>query len=312
MPELLKGNKKQLSGEGVKMNLVTKLIRGVTGRLLNEESRVRLISYLAYATETNLLSAAHSAMGVGNWGNVKVSGEDLFVRDMLPCLLNSSSESPLILFDVGANKGEYCGLLRDCFPKARIYAFEPNRKAFTVLEEKCAKAKIQMLNFGFSSHDETAMLSVPQSNLSSSHGTLHSDVYQVIHHSKEKTVFEEVKLRTVSGFAQEAGIHTIDFLKIDTEGHELAVLKGCRELLTNGSIKVVQFEFNQMNVISRVFLRDFHELLDARYDLFRIASKVLVPLNPYNTRNEIFVFQNIVAVLKPLADESAFSRYIRR
>ena len=156
------------------------------------------------------------------------------------------------------------------------------------------------------------MLSVPQGNLSSSHGTLHSDVFQVIHHSKEKTISQEVKLRTVAGYVHEAGVRVIDFMKIDTEGHELAVLQGCGDMLSDGSIKAIQFEFNQMNVISRVFLRDFHELLDARYELFRIAPKALIPLNPYNTRNEIFVFQNIVAILQPLAASSKFSRYIRR
>lgn len=294
------------------MHPMTRLFQRMAGLVLSEEGKSRFLTYLAYATGMDLLSIAHSAMGIGNWGSVIKSGEDRFAREMLPCLLKCEGSSPLTLFDVGANKGEYCGLLTECFPKAKIYAFEPNRKAFCVLEKSCEQTGVQALNFGFSSSDQTAMLSVPLNNLSSSHGTLHSEVFKIIHHASEDAVSEAVKLRTVAGYARDAGISTIDFMKIDTEGHELAVIQGCGDMLRNGAIRVIQFEFNQMNVVSRVFLQDFYKLLDVRYELFRIAPKELVPLGPYHTRNEIFIFQNIVAILKPLAGKPEFSSCIRR
>ena len=40
--------------------------------------------------------------------------------------------------------------------------------------------------------------------------------------------------------------------------------------MTNVGIDLIQFEFNEMNVVSRRFLSDFIELLGPRYELFRL------------------------------------------
>jgi hypothetical protein len=101
-------------------------------------------------------------------------------------------------------------------------------------------------------------------------------------------------------------------MKIDTEGHEYAVLQGSQELLQRGAFRLIQFEFNQMNVMSRVFLKDFYDLLGEGYVFFRLSEHELIPLEGYNTRNEIFIFQNIIAVWRPLAEAETFRRYVRR
>ena len=52
---------------------------------------------------------------------------------------------------------------------------------------------------------------------------------------------------------------------------------------------------DQMNVAARVFLRDFYDLL-SDYRFFRLDTRRLIPLGPYQPRNEIFQFQNLLAV----------------
>ncbi len=86
-------------------------------------------------------------------------------------------------------------------------------------------------------------------------------------------------------------------MKLDTEGHELEVLKGATGLISQDAIGVIQFEFNEMNVLSRVFLRDFYRLLEGYY-MYRLDSNRLVPLYRYSSENEIFRFQNFVAFNK--------------
>jgi hypothetical protein len=63
-----------------------------------------------------------------------------------------------------------------------------------------------------------------------------------------------------------------------------------------GRISLVQFEFNEMNVISRTFLRDFVGLLPG-YRLYRLLPDGMASLEgePLFVR-EIFAFQNLVAV----------------
>jgi hypothetical protein len=96
-------------------------------------------------------------------------------------------------------------------------------------------------------------------------------------------------------FCKERQISQIDFLKIDTEGHELSVLKGASHLISKKNIKLIQFEFNEMNVVSRAYMRDFLGLL-ANYQLHRLLPDGLLPLNDCVQDTELFGFQNIVAI----------------
>jgi hypothetical protein len=74
------------------------------------------------------------------------------------------------------------------------------------------------------------------------------------------------------------------------------VLKGASNLLREGRISAIQFEFNEMNIVSRVFLKDFNELIpNCRF--YRLLRHGLGPLDPYSPLAcEVFAFQNIVAL----------------
>ena len=103
-------------------------------------------------------------------------------------------------------------------------------------------------------------------------------------------------MTTLDAYARENGVRRIALLKVDTEGNEYKVLLGARELLRSGAIAAIQFEFNEMNVASRVFVRDFLDLLP-NYDMYRLLPRGLLRIDPYiPVYSEIFGFQNIVAI----------------
>lgn len=82
------------------------------------------------------------------------------------------------------------------------------------------------------------------------------------------------------------------------EGNELAVLKGGEKSISEGKIKAIHFEFNEMNVSSRVFFRDFWKLLKD-YQIYRLLPREMLEINHYSPLTcEIFAYQNIVAILK--------------
>lgn len=91
-------------------------------------------------------------------------------------------------------------------------------------------------------------------------------------------------------------------LKIDTEGNELAVLHGAQNALKNGKIEMVHFEFNEMNVISRVFFRDFWNLLHPLgFQFYRLLPNSAFEITRYSPVDcEIFAFQNIIASKTPI------------
>jgi FkbM family methyltransferase len=132
----------------------------------------------------------------------------------------------------------------------------------------------------------------------SEHASLYREVITTIHARNPVSV--RVPVTTVDAVLAERNIRRVLLLKIDTEGHERAVLEGARESLRRGAIDIVQLEFNEMNVVSRTFFRDLLELL-AGYRIFRMLPDGLVPLSYSPRKVEIFAFQNIVAIREPLA-----------
>jgi len=294
------------------MRLMSRMLQKAIGVLCSHAWAEKLIAQFAYLSGVDLPSLAHRISGVGCEEDMTVYGEAFFVNDVLPHALIDTGDAEPLFFDVGANTGEYCVLLRSRFPRARIHAFEPNPGAFERLQSVCGPAGIQAVKVGLSSQRSVQELCVPKNDLSSGHSSLYPEVFTRIHGSSDEILSRKVELRTVADYCLEIGIQRIDFMKIDTEGHEYAVLQGCADMLRAGTVQVIQFEFNQMNVMSRVFLKDFYDLLGERYCLFRLAPHALIPLGPYHTRNEIFIFQNIVALLRPLAERPEVARYIRR
>ncbi|RZK01819.1 MAG: hypothetical protein EOO43_23790, partial [Flavobacterium sp.] len=96
----------------------------------------------------------------------------------------------------------------------------------------------------------------------------------------------------------EGKIAEVDFLKIDIEGHELAALEGATELLKDGRIKLIQFEFNEFNLQSKSTFLRFYETLK-NFTFYRIMPNgSLTPMGPYDSSLEIYRYQNILCVLQ--------------
>lgn len=261
-------------------------LRTPTGHRLVEG----MLSGLARVGGLDLLAFALRRVGIGHYRDSETSGEAHLLRVVLPKLLPAAP----IVFDVGANVGDYSADVRRVFPAAEIYAFEPNPRTFAVLNKSAATTNLQAVMAAVGEAACTMQLFDYAESSGTQLASLHQGVLTDLHRSVaiSETAVDVV---TLDGFCAERGIERIDFLKIDTEGHELAALKGATELIAAGKVGVVQFEFNEMNIVSRSFLLDFYKVLPT-YDLYRLAAGRLVPLGPYNSQNEIFRFQNILAV----------------
>ena len=111
---------------------------------------------------------------------------------------------------------------------------------------------------------------------------------------------EEVPVTTREVYCSQQGLTEVDFLKVDAEGHDLAVLQGAGALITEGRVAAVQFEFGGTNIDARTFLRDFVRLLSPHYRLYRLLLDGLEELH-YSEREEIFVATNYLALRTDLA-----------
>ena len=230
--------------------------------------------------------------GILRYQNDEVSGEAHLIQRVLPTLL--SDERP-VLVDVGANTGRYSAALLHQFPGARILAFEPAPANFKELETRFGDTDaVVCRQLALGETAGTLDLYDYADRAGSSHASVYRDVMTALHKTGDVRAIT-ITVSTLDDVLAELDVPRIDFLKIDTEGHELAVLRGAERTLRTCPPTAVQFEFNEMNVVSRIFLRDFYAVLED-YAFFRLLPNGLLPLGAYSPRNEIFQFQNILAV----------------
>lgn len=193
-----------------------------------------------------IISFGLHGLGILNYENEHVSGEAHFLR-----WLAQHYSAPVVL-DIGANVGQYAAQIKSVSPQAVVYAFEPHPQTFTVLAAEAKRHGFMALNLGCGDAAGQAQLfDYAASEAGSVHASLYRDVIERIHHSASAAW--PVMITTIDRFLQEAGLTHVGLLKIDTEGHELAVLQGAQQAITAGQIDIIQFEFNEMNIASRVF-----------------------------------------------------------
>lgn len=230
-------------------------------------------------------------LGVFNYQTFRISGERYLIHRLLPCLIGKTGQPTM--FDVGANEGMFSSDLLAVFPNASVCSFEPHGKTFERLSARVGD-RCSVFNFGLGeSAGSMKLYDVGDHAEGTSHASLYANVISDIHHREVDAV--DVEIKRLDDVASELGVDRIDFLKIDTEGHELSVLKGAEQLLAENRIDVIHFEFNDMNVVSGCFMRDFHLMLEG-YRLFRLLPDSLLELTGIPALTEIFGFQNIIAI----------------
>jgi FkbM family methyltransferase len=228
-------------------------------------------------------------LGILNHENRNMSGELTFLRQCL-----KDKNNPVIL-DVGANVGGYSRDIVSISPSATVFAFEPHPLTFERLVSNVKPhGSIHPLNYAVGDRPGRQILYDRRSELGTAHASMFREVIEDIH--KAQSSGHEVNVITLDEFIDEKGLACVDLLKIDTEGYELNVLKGGVKAIRSGVFRAIQFEFNEMNVLSRVFFKDFIEVLP-QYQFHRMLPGGLQRIDHYSpVRCVLFAFQNIVAI----------------
>jgi FkbM family methyltransferase len=230
-----------------------------------------------------------SAVKLGQyWQGIGCAGKADSVTDRAVLREVKGVAGPLVIFDVGANRGQFLQLaLREFGGRSVIHAFEPGSAAFAELRQRFgAQSAVVLNNFALGSEgsQRTLYYDLAGSELSSLYAR------KVEHHGHSFTGSELVQVKTLDDYCAVQGVSRIDLLKLDVEGHELAVLNGAIEMFERGAIARVSFEFGGCNIDSRTFLRDFFEFFESRdMKLARVtAAGKLHPIARYEEGLEQF------------------------
>lgn len=229
-------------------------------------------------------------IGILNYKNNKQSDEEFFLKNELSSLIDG------VVLDVGENVGNYCVCLRSLNTECKIYAFEPHPLMYSRLIQNAKSLDAKTFNFCVG-HDEGELTLFDYAgNDGSAHVSLHEGVIEKIHNGE--AVGHKFRILSLNNFFKQKKLGNIAILKIDAEGHELEVLHGAKNLMMRGDISIIHFEFNEMNLISRVFFKDIWDLLP-NYDICRMLLSGLLHIKNYRPVDyELFAYQNIVVKLE--------------
>jgi FkbM family methyltransferase len=163
-----------------------------------------------------------------------------------------------VIFDVGANVGNYTKILQELIPKSQIHCFELSKETFKILDKNLNGGEggknIFLNNFGLSNKIcKTKYKFYKKTN------TFNSLNLRNIVNDKFK--IKIINVNTGDNYCKKKNITSIDLLKIDVEGCEFQVLEGFKGMISQKKIKIIQFEYGYGNGDSKNLMRDFYDFL---------------------------------------------------
>lgn len=195
------------------------------------------------------------------------------------------------IFDVWANIWQTIDeILESKFNNFRVYSFEPQIFNYNILIEKYSHIEnIQLFDFWFSDTSWTI--------------DIFKDIdwdtgWSITTNVKENKIIETIKIDTIDSFCMKNNIKSINYLKMDIEWAEYSAIKWAKNMIDSWNIDVIEFEFLRQNISSRVFMKDFWDLLWENYDFYRILPHNIYRIKTYSHLLEIYCLSNFVCIKK--------------
>lgn len=211
---------------------------------------------------------------------------------------NQGSEK-LCVFDVGANVGEWTSALlvegRRLGREISVHAFEPCSETSVTLERNLETdglfRSVQVNTVALSSDNEKRLFYSVGGNIGV------NGLYPVVTEVPREQTVTELETDTLDNYCVTNGISHIDYLKVDTEGHDLEVLYGGKDLFTAGAIDIAQFEYNHRWINARHYLRDaFDYFSPLGYEIGKITPKGIEFYRAWHPELETFREGNYLVV----------------
>jgi len=179
--------------------------------------------------------------------------EPLFIRALLKGAAAGTEHRRLLqsldcrhVVDIGANCGQFALISRKCFPDARIDSFEPLAEPADRFERVFAgDANIHLHRCAIGAEKATMTIHVSERDDSSSLLPIGKNQSELFPHTGEREV-REVPVLPLHEVIDAGRLSSPALLKIDVQGFELEVLKGCCSMLDRFACIYVECSFIEL------------------------------------------------------------------
>jgi FkbM family methyltransferase len=213
-----------------------------------------------------------------------------FVIEKYASLVDSQKK---VVWDVGANNGQWAELIHSHMPFVSVHSFEIIPElAETIRNTNPNSDWLTIYNHGLSDSDGEIEVTYNLTN----------DTTTAISPRLENNLFKEARLAKVNCLTAKVdtlisdGLPSPDFLKIDVEGHEAAVLRGAEGLLSSEQApEIIQFEYGDTWIPSNETLFQIQSYLEGfGYSVGRIFPN-MVDFKSYHYGDEHYRMGNMIA-----------------
>ncbi len=194
-----------------------------------------------------------------------------------------------IYVDVGSHFGLYADFIDNNFNPKKIFLFEPQNKIFKRIENKYKLLdKFKVNNSAVSDENTIKSLYINKHDLTSSFTEFNNDNHYLNYKARlfggslKQMILNTEKVETVrlDTYINTEEMNTIDLLKIDTEGHELQVLRGLGKKISD--VGIILIEFHNDNIYLNYESAKIHEYLVKSG--FELTEKIKFPFTEWEDR----------------------------
>ena len=149
-----------------------------------------------------------------------------------------------VCIDAGANRGDVTQAFLRLRPSAHVHLFEPSPRMFALLQKRFAgDTRTHLVNAALGDASGSLDFHVYANDHLSSCLPLSSQAANPYRDAKALQILH-VPVTTVNDYCESNGLRQVDLLKIDTQGFDLAVLRGSEGLFVTRSVAAVMVELN--------------------------------------------------------------------
>lgn len=191
-------------------------------------------------------------------------------------IVNSIHDSPIKrVFHIGAHEGQEAASYAQCDVQ-KVTWFEANPHLITKLENHVSQYQIDSQIIPYALWEESKELELNVTNYDQS-----SSVFELDKHTNYyPTIVVKEKIK-IAAYRLDALIevspkflnwHDFDFINIDTQGAELAILKGFGKYLSSDSLKAIYLEVNSETLYKNIPLVDEIDNFLAEFNFHRCIT----------------------------------------
>lgn len=224
-------------------------------------------------------------------------GENIFIKKFKKLNINNC-------IDIGANIGDFSlEILNN--KNVKVIAFEPLPvccdKLSLIYKEYANRFKF--FQIALSNKDGFSKLNYGETT--SGLSSLETKINKIPYVRDLNTNSIEVITKQLDSFINDLEFQNTDFIKIDVEGHEMAVLDGALNFIKKNHIKLIQIEFNWHNLLTKNTIYEYSaKLEDYVVTQLNLINGKLRIINPLDPLSNLYFLSNFIFI-----EKSFFEKY---